>query len=125
MTRFRDLFEKWHPYWNWECFKSGMGETRKNDMNKVQQAANVLSDEQKCRQSMIGAVNAYPISAEQHLTKNQGKRPWIGQAACCFACGATEEETRIAWNFYMTSQAQVSANKIADEVIELWTKSCT
>ncbi len=92
-------------------------------MNKVQQAANILSDESKCRKAMIGAVNAYPISAEQHLTKHQGKRPWIGQAACCFACGATEEETRIAWNFYMTVQSQDMANRVADEVIDLWTRN--
>jgi hypothetical protein len=123
MNRFLDLFEKWHPYWDWECFKYGMWESRKKDMNKIQQASSILSDEVKCRQAMIGAVNAYPISAEQHLSKHQGKRPWIGQAACCFACGATEEETRIAWNFYMTSKSQEMANRVADEVIDLWTKN--
>lgn len=89
-------------------------------MNKVQQCAKTLSDEFLCRNAMISAVNAYPISAEQHLTKINGKRPWIGQAACCFACRATEEETRIAWNFYMTKEAQDRANKIADEVIAQW-----
>jgi hypothetical protein len=73
MNRFRDLFEKWHPYWNWECFKSGMWTKRKNEMNKIQHAANILSTEAKCREAMIGAVNAYPISAEQHLSKSQGK----------------------------------------------------
>jgi hypothetical protein len=123
MNRFRDLFERWHPYWNWECFKAGMWTKRKNDVNKIQQCANTLSNESLCREAMIGAVNAYPISAEQHLSKAMGKRPWIGQAACCFACGATEEETRIAWNFYMTPDAQDMANRVADEVIAKW-ESC-
>lgn len=66
------------------------------------------------------AVNEYPISARQHLTKSAGKRPWIGQAACNVELGATEEETRIAWNFYMTQEAQESANRIADTVIAQW-----
>lgn len=89
-------------------------------MNKVQQAARLLSTPDDCRTAMVRAVNEYPISAEQHLTKQQGRRPWIGQAACCIALGATEEETRIAWNFYMTEDAQRSANAIADEVIASW-----
>jgi hypothetical protein len=122
MNRFLDLFEKWHPYWNWECFKNGMWEKRKNDMNKIQMCAQVLSNEGQCKLAMIGAVNKFPISAEQHLTKPMGKRPWIGQAACCYQVGATEEETRIAWNFYMTPESQAMANRVADEVIEMWEK---
>lgn len=120
MNRFLDLFEKWHPYWNWECFKNGMWEKRKNDMNKIQKCAQLLSDKGQCKLAMIGAVNKFPISAEQHLTKPTGKRPWIGQAACCYQLGATEEETRIAWNFYMTPESQTMANRMADEVIEMW-----
>lgn len=123
MNKFRDLFEKWHPYWDWECFKNGMWTKRRNDMNKVQKCANTLSDPAICRLAMEGAVNAFPISAEQHLTKSNGRRPWIGQAACCFYAGATEEETRIAWNFYMTPEQQKSANDIADEVIDKWERA--
>jgi hypothetical protein len=72
---------------------------------------------------MEEAVEAYPISAEQHLSKPYGRRPWMGQAACCYALSATEEETRIAWNFYMTPEAQASANAIADQVIAEWEKA--
>lgn len=89
-------------------------------MNKVQQAAKLLSTPFDCRQAMVQALEAYPISARQHLTKPIGKRPWIGQAACSVALRATEEETRIAWNFYMTPDAQDSANSIADELIADW-----
>lgn len=115
-----DLFESWFPYWDWECFKSGMWEKRRNEMNKVQQAAKLLSSPKECHEAMQRAVNEYPISARQHLTKPIGKRPWIGQAACTVAVGATEEETRIAWNFYMTKEAHDSANSIADTVIAQW-----
>lgn len=89
-------------------------------MNKIQQCAALLSDKSKCKKAMERAVNEYPISAEQHLTKNSGRRPWIGQAACCVELGATEEEVRIAWNFYMTPESQDSANRIADGVIAEW-----
>lgn len=120
MNRFHDLFERWHPYWKWECFQSGMWAQRKKDMNKIQKSAKVLSNPDNCRKAMIGAINAYPISAEQHLSKQMGRRPWIGQAACCFAVSANEEEVRIAWNFYMTRESQAMANLIADDVIAQW-----
>lgn len=89
-------------------------------MNKIQQCANLLSSALECEEAMVRAVNEYPISAEQHLTKPLGKRPWLGQAACCVALGATEEEVRIAWNFYITPKAQDKANQVADEVIAKW-----
>ena len=82
--------------------------------------AKLLSDEKECEAAMRGAVNSYPISAEQHLTKPTGRNPWIGQAACCYALQATEEETRIAWNFYMTREQQDMANSIANSVIKDW-----
>jgi len=69
---------------------------------------------------MEEAVADYPISAQQHLSKPNGRRPWIGQAACCRALDATEEETRIAWNFYMTPEQQTHANEVADSVISKW-----
>lgn len=92
-------------------------------MNKIQACAKLLSSSDDCRQAMQSAVNNYPISAQQHLTKSMGRRPWLGQAACCVDIGATEEETRVAWNFYMSASQQDMANRIADEVIESWEQS--
>ena len=89
-------------------------------MNKIQLCSKLLSDVEECDNAMRGAVNNYPISAQQHLSKTQGKRPWLGQAACCYALQATEEETRIAWNFYMNKEAQDQANAIADAVANDW-----
>lgn len=115
-----DLFERWHPYWNWECYRGGMWADRRREMNRVQECARLLAAPSKCRAAMIRAVTEYPISAEQHLTKANGRRPWMGQAACCVELGATEEETRVAWNFYMSGAEQASANAIADSVIAEW-----
>lgn len=92
-------------------------------MNRVQSCARLLANPVACREAMEKAVSDFPISAEQHLTKQLGRRPWIGQAACCAEIGATEEETRIAWNFYMKPEEQDSANAIADDVIAEWEKA--
>ena len=92
-------------------------------MLKIQQCARVLSNADLCRAAMVDAIEAYPISAEQHLSKREGRRPWMGQAACSAALGATEEETRVAWNFYMSEESQNLANEIADEIIAEW-ESC-
>jgi hypothetical protein len=89
-------------------------------MSRIQDCAKLLTDAERCHAGMMRAVETYPISAEQHLSKPHGRRPWMGQAACCVVLGATEEETRIAWNFYMTPAAQASANAIADQVIQQW-----
>jgi hypothetical protein len=120
LTPTSDLFERWHPYWNWECYTGGMWDQRKKQMNRIQECAKLLSTPDKCRAAMLRAVEKYPISAQQHLSKHTGRKPWMGQSACCIELGATEEETRIAWNFYMTPEAQSSANAIADEVIGRW-----
>lgn len=92
-------------------------------MTKIQECAKVLTNPVRCREAMQQAIDLYPISAEQHLSKLGNRRPWMGQSACCAMLGATEEETRVAWNFYMTQAAQASANAIADEVINKWENS--
>ena len=116
-----DLFERWHPFWLWECVESGMwANNQRKSMNRIQDCAKLLSDPVRCTAAMVRALADFPISAEQHLSKDTGRRPWLGQAACCAALRATEEETRIAWNFYMTSDSQASANAVADEVIKQW-----
>lgn len=120
-TRTIDLFEFWHPYWNWECVMNGMWDSRRNDRQRIASAKAVLSTPDKCREAMTGAIEQWPISAQQHLSKvHTNRRPWLGQAACAFAVDATEEETRLAWNFHMTREAQDSANDIADELIAEW-----
>ena len=119
-----DLFERWRPYWLWECCRKGMWSNKRKDMNRIQDCAKLLSDPVACTAAMVRAVNEFPISAEQHLSKSTGRRPWLGQAACCAQLGATEEETRIAWNFYMTDEAKAKANAIADRVIDQWEKAC-
>jgi hypothetical protein len=120
MNRTSDLFERWHPYWDWECYQSGMWVNKRNQNTKILECADLLSNPDTCKEAMLLALSIYHKSAEQHLTKPVGRRPWLGQAACCVALGATEEETRMAWNTHMTRIAQDRANAIADALIFDW-----
>lgn len=118
-----DLFARWFPYWLWECFNNGMWDSRKNEMTKIKEAKDVLSDKGRCETAMRMVINAWPISTQQHLSKHWlNRNPWLGQAACNCYVGATEEETRIAWNFYMSKEEQDSANEIANRIIAEWEK---
>jgi hypothetical protein len=118
-----DLFERWHPYWDWECFRAGMWESRSSDEGKIILAEKVLSTPELCRLYMTRSVDKWKNSAEHNLSKYWiNRRPWLGWAACCFSVGATEEETREAWNMRMSEKEKDQANAIADEVIELWTR---
>jgi len=119
-----DLFDRWHPYWDWECFKAGMWEDRRIDEGKVILAEKVLSSPELCRIYMDRAVSSWKNSAEHNLSKYWlNRRPWVGWAACCISVSATEEETRCAWNFRLTEKDKTEANLIADEIIDKWVKS--
>lgn len=99
----------------------GMWDSRKNDPQRIADARVTLATPQHCREAMAAAIEEWPISAQQHLSKvHTNRRPWLGQAACAISVEATEEETRIAWNFYMTDAERESANAIADEMIAEW-----
>lgn len=117
-----DLFERWHPFWKWEDLS--MWQQRRNSADRIEECARVLADPVLCLRAMRQAVEAFPISAEQHLSKPYGRQPWMGQAACSAALDATEEETRLAWCGHMTPSEQASANGIADAVIREWEMAC-
>lgn len=100
---------------------NGMWDNRRNDRQRIAAAKATLADPAHCREAMLEAIQQWPISAQQHLSKvHTNRRPWLGQAACAMSSEATEEETRIAWNFHMTPAEQCSANAIADELIAAW-----
>ena len=114
-----DLFSIWHPYTEWECYQSGMWESRGPKRKNIEAASAVLGVADVCEKAMRNAIKQYPKAAEHHLTKLGNRRPWIGQAACV-AYGATEEETRLAWCNLLTDEQREIANAIADVVIADW-----
>ena len=110
----------WHHYQVWECFQNGLYGSG-SDEYKALMASYVLGQEIDCRASMQAVIDEWEKTSEHHLSKKHtNRRAWLGQAACCYASGANEEETRAAWCDLMTPEQRIMANQIADEVIQIW-----
>jgi hypothetical protein len=108
------------PYDQWEDYRAGMFLERVDD-GAVRECRRLLSDHEQCEAAMQRVVRKWPVASAVNLTNNGcNRRAWLGQAACCLACGATAVATKRAW-WQMTDAARTVANKIADEVIDSWT----
>ena len=119
-----DFFVYSYPYWDWECYQDGMWNNRKAEKRNVSRARFVLSNRNLCLEAMRLAVLNYPNSAMHHLSKfNLNRHPWMGQSACCFLVGTTEEETRLAWNTLSIKEQDI-ANNISQTVIDAWERKC-
>lgn len=116
-----DMFDVWHPYWNWECYKLGMWNGEPPRKEHVKLSAEVLKSSDELLRFMILAIQSMPVSAQHNLSKPYLNRaPWLGQSACFIACGSTEEETRLAWCSKLTFEEQVAANKSAKIAARYW-----
>lgn len=72
--------------------------------------------------AMLSVVCEWVNSTKENLTdKKSNRKSWLGQAACCYQSGCNEKSTRQAW-VSLTSDERDNANKIANQVIELWEK---
>jgi hypothetical protein len=119
-----DFFDVWLPYTEWECYQDGMWKDISPRKEVVKRAKIVLANPGLCVEAMKGAVINYRHSAMHHLSKYHSNRnPWMGQSACCYLVGATEEETRIAWS-QMNQVQQIKANEISQNVIKMWERQC-
>ena len=111
------------PYDEWECFKSGMYETKVKFLDP-EQLVNECEQMLRCPnylwESMMFVTHNWPKAAHQHLSNEaRNRQAWLGQAACSWAHGAPEFITKRAWN-QLDGKAQEAANKVADEVILDW-----
>ena len=118
-----DLFDVWHPWWLWECYKLGMWNPEPPRKEIVKLAARVLRSDELYK-FMCDAIDSMPNSAMHHMSKPWLNRaPWLGQSACLVAVGATEEETRLAWCQKLNFDQQVRANEQAKKAIKYWERS--
>lgn len=118
-----DLFDVWLPYTEWECYHAGMWANRSIDEKKIKLVRFILGNETACQTYMRDAIKEYPKSAMHHLTKFTNRKPWLGQAACLSAFGATEHETRIGWCSVMNDDERELANTIAEKIIAEWERA--
>ncbi len=114
-----DLFEIWHPYWEWEEVKHNMWGHEKNRSEWLKKAIEFTGNHVLYGSWMMKVVDRWIKSCQQNLTKPGNKRAWIGHAAVAMAIQCPEDIVREAWG-YLTQEQQDAANKKADEAIAYW-----
>lgn len=108
-----------HRYERWEDHAAGMFAPLVTEQ-MVLDAASILGDSSKSWEAMRAVATKWKYSAELNLSnRSRNRQAWIGQAACCFACGATEDATKQAWRSLTDTQRSI-ANWNADRVIAEW-----
>ena len=112
----------WHDYRKWEGFNHGLYNENKDDgkMERINQSKLLLKDPISLMISMYGVIDQWKYETEQFLSnQNSNRQAWLGQAACCLNHGASESETRTAWNQLSINQME-RANMVADAIILEW-----
>lgn len=111
-----------HHYEKWEDWKDGLYRQSIEDADElmIRSAARVLADPSLLHRSMSSIIIRWPYSAEVNLSnRSRNRQAWLGQAACCFVCGANEDLTKQAWH-RLSAAEQDAANAVADCVISRW-----
>ena len=86
----------------------------------IQQSYALLVDIPAFEKVMMQLIDAWPNSCEANLTPMViNHRAWMGQAACAFNHGASEDLTKLAW-CRLTEEEQHLANLAANRVIDFW-----
>lgn len=107
------------PYDQWEDYRAGMFDARITD-EAVHQCKTLFRERSRCSLAMRRVIDAWPVASEVNLSNHScNRRAWLGQAACCLACGATASATKRAW-WQLSDMVRMQANSSADEVIALW-----
>lgn len=108
-----------HPYPDWEDWQAGM--YRCVVVNEAtERAARMLANPEAFYMAAKMMVRDWPNAAEHNLTnREQNRRAWVGQAACCYSTNAPEVSTRLAWWVLLEAERD-AANAVADRVIAEW-----
>jgi hypothetical protein len=118
-----DISRVYFNYTEWECFRHGMYETKTKYMDEqtlIQDCVNMLSCPYYLQESMLFVTHHWVKSAHQHLSNtSRNRQAYLGQTANCWAHGAPEILTKLAWN-ELTENQKTRANEVADYVIRDW-----
>lgn len=109
----------YHKYTDWEDFKNGMFECKsENEPYLIEKSIELLCNHKLFYEICLMVLKEWVVSCEVNLSnKNSNRQSWIGQAACCYALGATESTTRKAWKL-IDNRNKIKANLIADKIIK-------
>ena len=88
----KNLSRKYHPWWEWECYKSGFfSSTPPEGISKeqsLQAYSTFLSSLETFELGIHKVFSEWPVSCEQWLTHTSINRiAWMGQAAMCIHTG--------------------------------------
>ena len=119
LTNRYDLFEIWHPYWEWEEVSHNMWGSIADHKTWLGKAIEFTGNHELYGYWMMRVANEWPRSCEQNLTKTGNKRAWIGHAAVAMATQCPEDVVREAWG-YLTQEQQDLANDQAQKAIDYW-----
>lgn len=120
MPKTSDLFEQYHPYWDWEEIEHNMWGVVPNRKEWLDKAIEFTGDHRLYGSWMFRVADAWKYSCEHHLTKLEtNRKPWIGHAAVALAIQCPEDIVREAWG-YLTPEQQDLANDQAQKAIEYW-----
>lgn len=113
--------QKYHPYYEWEDYQSGMyDELKEGREQRIHLAIILLSNCMTLHKFMGEVTIRWKVATETVFTDNKrNKKSWLGQAACCLFAGVKEDETREAWK-YLTDEQRNKANATADKIIKEW-----
>lgn len=105
----------------WEDHKAGMYAVRYDDPEAGAELARaLLADVGDLYAAMSAVTREWPVASEVNLTHvSSNRQAWLGQAACCFACGVPDDVTKQGWH-KLTGWQQDAANAVADRVIDEW-----
>jgi hypothetical protein len=114
------VIQAYLPYHLWEDWSAGMWRDTEARGESVKQALALMTDTPRFGGSMLAVVTHWPNACLQCLSNpSLNRRAWLGQAACCFAIGVSEDVTRLAWH-KLTERQQARANDRADRAILIW-----
>lgn len=106
----------------WEDSRSGLYDlpSTSDDPYHVLMSAKLLSTPHEFFNVAMTMIDTWPIAASVNLSnKSRNRQAWVGQASCCYDCGAKEHQVKEAWHT-LTHEQQEEANAVADEVIDIW-----
>ncbi len=114
MKRFYARYELWEDYQNGMFDKPPESECGR----LVLAAKNILADCEKFEEAARRVLADWVVSSAVNLTnRNENRRAWVGQSACCYEGKVPEILTRQAWA-QLSEKQRADANKIADKIIK-------
>jgi hypothetical protein len=112
----------YHHYRLWEDWIDGLYRqtiTPAEDVI-VSRASRLLASPDWLHKAMMQVAIEWRHAGEVNLSnRHRNRQAWLGQAACCLVCGATEDLTKKAWHILSLAE-QEAANRVADKVIAYW-----